>query len=100
MGGVAMTFDEWFAATNEPEAYRDDMRETWDAALSESGTRELYEACKELRESLAAAMRVIAESDNIDSFLRGQQRSGVPDGIGLRSAAVIAHYESCVGAKP
>lgn len=54
---------------------------------------DLLAACKELREGLAAAMRVAAEGDFTDLFVEAMARAGVTNGIGARAEDAIAKAE-------
>jgi hypothetical protein len=72
-----MTFEEWYQSKDGIAS----LKAAWNAALAESGTRELYEACKE---SLVW----------LDSDSRGSEAAI------KQCQDAIAKYESSVGAKP
>lgn len=56
---------------------------------------ELLEACKELREALAAAMRFIDDAGlDVNAWAADLDRLGIRAGIGVRSQAVIAKAEA------
>ncbi len=53
----------------------------------------LFESCKELREALAAAMRVIYAGGLVDEFMVESEMVGIVNGIGVRAATAIDRYE-------
>jgi len=58
--------------------------------------QDLLASCKELREALAGAMRVISTSeqaDLTDCFVEEMARIGITDGIGVRADSIIAKAE-------
>jgi hypothetical protein len=52
----------------------------------------LLEACKELRDALAAAMRGM-NGTAIDRWLAAVNALGIPEGLGVRAQAIIAAVE-------
>jgi hypothetical protein len=54
---------------------------------------DLLEACRELRDGLAAAMRAIAICDGADAFIAELKNAGVTNGVGVRGDAAIAKAE-------
>lgn len=54
---------------------------------------ELLACCKELREALAASMRVLNAADLDDEFIAAMARVGVVNGIGARAEQAIAKAE-------
>lgn len=54
--------------------------------VSEKDSRELYDLVLDLRNALAAAIRVLAQSViGVDAFLAEARRVGINDGIGVRA---------------
>lgn len=51
---------------------------------------DLLASCKELREALAASMRVLDAANLQDAFLEAMHAAGVVNGIGVRADAAIA----------
>jgi hypothetical protein len=61
---------------------------------------DLLASCKELREALAGAMRVISTSDQADltdCFVEEMERIGIVDGIGIRADTAIQKAEQLAG---
>lgn len=55
-----------------------------------AAAEKLLAACKELRDALAGAMRVIHENDCVASFVSEMGRLGIKDRIGVRANSAIA----------
>jgi len=55
---------------------------------------DLLISCKELRDVLAAAMRILAGSGMANSFIKIISDLGIPNGFGVRADAVIARAET------
>jgi hypothetical protein len=74
------------------------MAEVTDAKRTDvlgAAAPDLLSACKELREALAALMRIVARSDYamIEAWGEDLQRLGIADGFGVRAQYIIDKAE-------
>lgn len=53
-------------------------------------SKDLLASCREMREAIAASMRLMTTLGYVDDFIAAMSAAGVPDGIGARAGAAIA----------
>jgi len=85
---ASLGYETWcqFPASQWPEELAANMKLI-------AAAPDLLEACKELRDALAAAMRVVSGSEYADAWLAVCDSIGIKPGVGKRADAAIEKAE-------